>query len=99
MADESDISKAEKAYADAAAKIPQAPAAEAKKKPAGGKARPAPLSATPVETAPAAAPKEPVSEKPSVAEQPKAEPAPVIAKPVRKAIAKKKPAVKKAPVM
>ncbi len=98
MADESDISKAEKAYADAAAKIRSAEAAEAKQKPAGGKAGAAPLAAAPVETAPAT-PEKTVSEKPPVAEQPKAGPAPVIAKPAKKAIAKKKPAMKKAPAM
>lgn len=100
MADESDISKAERAYADAAAKIRPAQSAEAKKeKPAGRKAGAAPLAATPVETAPPATMEEAVSEKLSVAEKPKAEPAPVIAKPARKAIARKKPAMKKAPAM
>ena len=98
MADESDISKAEKAYADAAAKIRSAESAETKKKPVGRKAGAKPLAAAPVETAPAT-PEKTVSEKSPVAEQPKAEPAPVIAKPARKAILKKKPAMKKAPVM
>lgn len=78
MADNSDISKAEQAYADAAAKITPAKRAAVKAKPApkpGKKAEPA---------------------KPVVAKKAETKPAPVAAKSGRKAIVKKKPAMKKA---
>jgi phasin family protein len=101
MADESDISKAEKAYADAAAKIRSAESTGLKATPDAKKGQPGPatpVTVAPVEKAPAAAPKQSVQENASVAEKPKAKPAPAIAAP-RKAIARKKPAVKKASVL
>jgi phasin family protein len=102
MADESDISKAEKAYAEAAAKLPPADPVEIKKTPVAKKAAPvaaAPVKMAPVKKAPVAAPKKSTPEKTPVVEMSKAEPAPVIVKPARKAIVKKKPAIKKTAVV
>lgn len=100
MADESDITKAERAYADAAAKS-SPPKSEVSTPKVAAKADPAPaakIEATPAAEAPkAAAPDKTVSENPAKIKA-AAKPAPAPAKAARKAIAKKKPAMKKASV-
>lgn len=97
MADESDITKAEKAYADAAAKISPSKPEVSKARPAA-KAKPAPAAsseATPVAGAPEGA----APEKAAAADKkkPAPKPAPALAKTAMKPVAKKKPALKKAP--